>query len=348
MLSSTSKSKLDFSSMPVKIKNSILCGVKGFLICNLAALTTLQQYIYIKLHKNDLPPEILVTHIIGKQQAKYVTKHNLIPFAETSVITPIVFITAHYMTKYGVIPSTDPFHMHMICLAICLASMIILCLSLRILKIRKDCCSYIEHPIYRSNSNLSSLFINFKSNSRVLLPKNTTQGPIDYTRGYYIINFLFSILTTPLKLVIAVLELLLFCVTILELPLSILLDTLIFIYDTIKNINPEQINPFSIKGYETNYHYSKQTIKAAFSFLYAGIRDLIVTSSIGLLGFECITPANGQHPRSLISYIDQLFATQDNKPEDIPKTDKEKSKVRCHMSDVSTENVGSCFQKRRS
>ncbi|GAT77493.1 hypothetical protein EHRUM2_07190 [Ehrlichia ruminantium] len=347
MLPSTSESKIDLSNIPLKIKNSILCGIKGFLICNLAAFTTLQQYIYLKLHKDDVSPELLFTHITGKQNAQDAARDNLIPFAEAAIVMPIIFISAYYLAKYGIIPNISPLNMHMICLAICLAIMTIICISLRILKVRKDCCSYIEHPIYRDHTTqASTLFINFKDNSSIFTPKNTRENSIHYTSGYYIINFLFSVLTTPLKLVIAVLELLLFCVTILELPLSIIFDTLIFIYDTIKNINQEYIDSFSIKAYKTNYHYSKKTIKAASSFLYAGIRDLIVTSSIGLLGFECITPTNGQHPRSLISYIDQLFATQDNKPEDIPNTDKEESETSSYMSDASTESVRSCCKKK--
>ncbi|CAI27142.1 hypothetical protein [Ehrlichia ruminantium] len=347
MLSSTLKSRIDLSNIPLKVKNSILCGIKGFLICNLAAFTTLQQYIYIKLHKNDVPSEILLTHITGKQNAQYATRHNLIPFAEAATVMPLVFISAYYLAKYGIIPNTNPLNMHMICLAICLAIMIIICISLRILKIRKDCCSYIEHPIYRDHTTTtSSLFVNFKGNSLVFQSKNTHKNPTYYTSGYYIINFLFSVLTTPLKLVIALLELLLFCVTILELPLSLIFDTVILIHNKIKNINQKETESFHQETYKINYHYSKETTNKAFSFLYAGIRDLIVTLSIGLLGFEYITPTNGEHPRSLISYIDQVFTTQAKKSEDIPNTDKEESKTSSCMSDASTESVRSCCKKK--
>ena len=261
---------------------------------------------------------------------------------------PIIFIITHCMTQYGLINTpTNPFNMYMICLAICMALMVLICLTLRILKIRKDCCSYLEHPIYRNHTYTASnsSFINFKAASLINLSNNTNDkqvNPTQYGAGYYITNLLFSMLTAPLKLLIAILELTLFCITVLEIPLCLLLDTGIAIYHIVKPTAQKERQYTEIK--KTIYHHSKENVEQAFSLLYAGLRDLLVGSSLGLLGFEFIIPVNSSHPRSLISYVDKLFTTQTDTSENIHNIQEKPSSTVSH----TTEHIRPCCQKKCS
>ena len=294
--------KLYFKGLHIKLKNSLFCGFKGWLIFNLANLTLLELSLYNVFHKKHMSDYQRVISQSLKEKAHYQRKQNIIPFFEVMLVMPVVFFSIHYLWQHIGIQCT-PLEIHLICLAACMGIMIMICLTLRILGIRKDCCGTIEHPIYRNTAAHNNSYVNFKG------PKSIEGTAIE--KGTYITiyndtttflttkNLLFSILTSPLTAIKAAIELILATIEILELPFSLLLDICTLLHNKITHS----------KSNTPNFKHAKANINNMSSFLYAGARDLIVAASLGLLNAEIIKQNDKTARRSPISYLDQALTS---------------------------------------
>ncbi|QGR02677.1 hypothetical protein EDL81_03425 [Ehrlichia ruminantium] len=346
MLSSGVKVKFDFSSLHLKFKNSALCGLKGFVTCNIALLTVLQQKTYLNLHKKYMIPSVAYSHALNIINAKQNITENIIPFFETSIIMPIMFMVCYYMHRSNII-SMNPSSMYLACLAICMVVMLLICLSLRILKLRKDCCSRgIDHPIYtNTQSNTSNKFIQFKGNNSISMHDKTDKKNTNGIK-YFFANLLFCLITLPIKVMLVLLEAMLFCITLLELPLSLLVDIGNIIYSAAKNTNTEKNQQSQKQDNSTKFFHSKQNLRHMCSLFYAVVHDACIVSSGGLLDLEFIITKNANHHQSIIQLIDNKISRLFTKTTQT-STNTNLSEEGCScMSDIEvTEGNSHCSSK---
>ncbi|QGR03598.1 hypothetical protein EDL79_03440 [Ehrlichia ruminantium] len=340
MLSPGVKEKFDFSNLHLKFKNSALCGLKGFVTCNIALLTALQQKTYLDLHKRYITPNVAYSHTLNIIYAKQNITENVIPSLETLLVMPTIFIACYYMHKSNII-SINPSSMYLVCLATCMMVMLLICLSLRILKLRKDCCSRgIDHPIYiNTQSNTSYKFIQFKGNNSISMHDKTDKKNINGIK-YFFTNLLFCIITLPIKIILALLEAMLFCITLLELPLSLLVDVVNIIYNAEKNQQSQKQHS------NTKFHHSKQNLQYMCSLFYAIVHDVCIVASGGLLDLEFIITKNANYPQSVIQLIDNKISMLFTKTTQT-STNTNLSEEGCScMSDIEvTEGNSYCSSK---
>ncbi|MGN7618584.1 MAG: hypothetical protein ACTJLM_00970 [Ehrlichia sp.] len=108
-------------------------------------------------------------------------------------------------------------------------------------------------------------------------------------------SIVFSVLMAPVTAIKATLELCLLTIEMLELPFSLILDALTMTYE------------IATQGNATSqFDHSRKSVERMCSLLYSGIRDLIVTGSLGILQAEIITQKHCGD-RSPISLLDQIF-----------------------------------------
>ncbi|WP_395878157.1 hypothetical protein [Ehrlichia muris] len=305
----------------IKLKNSLFCGFKGWLIFNLSTLTLLELSLYNMCygnHMSDLQRTIIKD---SKQNTKYQIKNHIIPFLEVMIVMPAVFIAVYYSGPQIFGAQFTPLATHLLCLAVCMSIMIMICMTLRILGIRKDCCKTIGHPIYRNSSAGNNDYIHFT------IPSD--QEPIKYSIDYNntialsrMKTILLSMLMTPLTALKATIELALFTIGILELPFNLILDLSISLYHIITG------SQTSIK-----FTHSTEHIKHMASFLYAGTRDLLVVCSLGILNAKIIQD-DKLYCRSPISYLDEMLV-------DCPtqKNTETKTTSHCPMGCNNTQKV---------
>lgn len=103
------------------VKTSIFCAPRGFIIFLLAAISAIDSAITGDEKR--------------KRESLYAMYHNVVPFCEVVfLMAPLLFVL-HTKVKSPVVRILAPF--------ICMAAAFSLCMTLRILGIRKDCCSDI-------------------------------------------------------------------------------------------------------------------------------------------------------------------------------------------------------------
>ncbi|AHX05778.1 hypothetical protein ECHOSC_0344 [Ehrlichia chaffeensis str. Osceola] len=292
--------KLNFSNFHIKLKNSLFCGLKGWTTFNLAAISLLEMSLY-EMHYSKHMTNFQRTVVTdNKENAKHQIRKHLIPFFEAMLVMPTLFLATHYFGN-KIFPTLNPLQMHLICLAACIILMIMICLTLRILSIRKDCCGPIKHPIYRNPNLHNNDFINFKRPGSI----NKLEGSfVESTNiaACTIKTILFSMLMTPLIGIKAAAEFILCITEILELPFSFLLDLCILLYNTLTHSQMEK-----------KFSHSKANLENIASLLYAGSRDLIVTCSFGILNAKIIKQEDGTS-KSPISYLDELLTITSKQP----------------------------------
>ncbi|AHX04740.1 hypothetical protein [Ehrlichia japonica] len=285
--------KLYLTDLHLKLKNSLFCGFKGWLTLNLAGITLLNLSLYNVFHGKHMSNYQKAILKDSQRKTLHQMKKHLIPFFEVMIVMPAVFLTTHYLGQYFGIQSTE-LKTYLICLAACMSIMIIICLSLRILGIRKDCCGAIEHPIYRNTVVHNNDYVNFKG------PKSTEDIEKysiehDTTELSIMRAILSSMLMSPLILLKAAIELTLCAIEILELPFSFILDMCTLLYNTITHSTTS-------KGLV----HSKKNLHQMTSFLYAGARDLVVACSFGILDAKILKQNDGT-VKSPISCFDEIF-----------------------------------------
>ncbi|KJV65481.1 MULTISPECIES: hypothetical protein [Ehrlichia] len=303
-----------FTDLHVKLKNSLFCGFKGWLLFHLSAITLLELSLYNMCygkHMSDLQRTIIKD---STKNTQYQIKNHIIPFLEVMIVMPAVFLVIHYSGRNIFGGQFTPLETYLLCLAVCMGIMIMICMTLRILGIRKDCCKTIGHPIYRNASVANNDYINF------IIP--TSQEPTAYTTEYnnttalpIIKTLLLSILMSPLTGIKAVIELTLFTIGILELPFNLILDISISLYHILNG------SQSSLK-----FTHSTEHLQHMSSFLYAGARDLLVACSLGILNAKIIKH-DKTSSRSPISYLDEMLVdctTSKN-------TETETTTTHCHM-----------------
>ncbi|WP_144445932.1 hypothetical protein [Ehrlichia muris] len=231
----------------------------------------------------------------SKQNTKYQIKNHIIPFLEVMIVMPTVFLAIYYSGPQIFGAQFTPLETHLLCLAVCMSIMIMICMTLRVLGIRKDCCQTIGHPIYRNSSAGNNDYVHFTIPS----DQEPTKYPTEYNNTTALPKMktiLLSMLMTPLTALKAIIELSLFTIGILELPFNLILDLSISLYHIIKG-SKTSIEEFT---------HSREHVKHMASFLYAGTRDLIVVCSLGILNAKIIKH-DKLSCRSPISYLDEML-----------------------------------------
>ncbi|WDM85068.1 hypothetical protein K6025_04370 [Ehrlichia sp. JZT12] len=306
------RKKIDTKNLHIKLKNSLLCGLKGWLIFNLANITLLYNSTHSKFFGKDSKfslSENNADYKISHNNIKHQIKNNVIPFLEVITVMPTVFTVSHFIGKYVFHDQYNQTTMLIICGTVCALMMITICLTLRLTGIRKDCCSSIVHPIYRNPKCKDNSFINFtdpnnnqehssKSNGNTfpLKLKNIFNKKTNKYPGKAVAKAMFfAILMTPITIIRTVLELTLFTIETIELPFSLIFDILTMAYEIAKYGNTK-----------SQFDHSRQNVEKMTSLLYAGLRDLIVASSLGILGADIIIQKNNSL-KSPISYLDKTF-----------------------------------------
>ena len=315
--------KLDTTDLHIKLKNSLLCGLKGSVIFCLANITLSYNSAHSFFFKKN-------SRFLVSENEEYRTSykniknqiiHNSVPLLETIIIMPTAFIVTHYIVgKLAFHGQFNPIKMYLSCLGICMVIMTIICLTLRLLQKRKDaCCDQIAHPIYRNSQCQDNSFINFtnpygnetrttlgckaKAKLKSLMPNKKSCKIISGIQA-----ILFSILMIPITAIKIILEFSLLVLEILELPLSLILDIGIMAYE------------ISTEAKDTSqFEHSRNNVNRITSLLYAVIRDSVILWSFGLLDAEFIQK-NG-HKKSPMSYIDKIFTE--------PTTTKKPTQSKC-------------------
>ncbi|MGN7618583.1 MAG: hypothetical protein ACTJLM_00965 [Ehrlichia sp.] len=126
--------RLDTSNFHLKFKNSMFCGLKGFLIFSLAGTTLFHNSSHsmffgkesrFSLSENE-------NYRISHGNIKSQLKNNVVPFCEAVIVMPLVFIATHFIGN--AMGAEHNFTMYMICSAVCMAIMLVICLTLRLLQ----------------------------------------------------------------------------------------------------------------------------------------------------------------------------------------------------------------------
>ena len=288
----------DVKGVPTKFKNSLFCGLKGFLVFNLAAITMLESSLYMTHARGDRRDTIKEV----RARAKHQLKNHIVPFLEVVTVMPLLFLLTHYFEdKMFVGFSTT--EKYLACLLICILVMILICLTLRLLGQRKDpCCGVIRHPIYRSSGANDNNYICFRGPNYYTC---TGKEPKEMSNGIRILlSIVISLLLTPFFLLKAAIELACAVIEVLEIPISLLFDLCNLLQDTITKRTGYHV----VKGHKNadSFTYSKNTLNNLFSFLYAGLRDLLVGCSLGILNAHIIEDRGGHV--SPISLLDNTLA----------------------------------------
>ena len=270
----------DTENAPQKLKNSLFCGFKGFFIFNLAAITMLESSLY-NTYSTGYRQQTANSAFI---RAKHQLKNHIVPFLEVITVMPLLFLLTHYFgdKMFG---TSSTATRYAACILACMLVMILICLTLRLLGQRKDpCCGVIMHPIYRSNSAHTNDFIYFRGPNYHTSTNSTAQETSNTSR--IILSILISLLLTPFFLLKSAIELACCVIEALELPISFLFDLCNLLQDTVQDRTGYHV----IRGPRNTdrFTYSRKTINNLSSFLYAGLRDLIVGCSLGILNANII------------------------------------------------------------
>lgn len=172
------------------VKTSIFCSPRGFIIF-LLALTSFADSYFLKDEKR-------------KKEALYAMYHNVIPFLEVTCVMIPIMIIMH--KRVGKLSNLSSFSVLCITPLICITSAFFICMTLRMLGIRKDCCNDINYDQIFNEKGFFQGF-SFKLPRCKKLKENIPK--YFYHEGDYIerntnivhssiFKFLYSVLSIPL------------------------------------------------------------------------------------------------------------------------------------------------------